>query len=530
MSKRVIELIRVSTEGQAEEDRAGIPAQREINRRTAKVYGLEIVKTIQIVDVSGASVLSSPEMQELLRLMESPDVHGVLAKEFSRLIRPEKFTDYALLQHFIDTGTVLYLPDGPIDLASKTGRLLGTIRAAIAGLERREIIERMNDAKEAIRRAGKHAGGASSLPYGVGYSKERGWHYTAEAEKVKQAFELFLSGNTSYADIGQRLNIPRTSVKFLLENPIYCGWRVYNEKRDPSPLGYVARPDGRQGYRRKIKRSPEEFIRVRVLDGFVSEEDFHRVQQIIQLKCQKHWRAYAEQPNRYTYSSFLTCGDCGDLLYTHTSKYDFYLCKTQHTRERRNRALRGLEPCSNRHMLRAKLEPKIDYLLGAKLREPEFLSRVVEGYNQQLVRSSAPPGVSEQAVADKLAKLAEKRQRVLEAFFEGLVGKKERDQLVGEIDREILVYQRLLERKPTHEGQPIRGVEDLLPVMEPFAEWEFLEREDKRALLAVLCPEIGVYRYTIKTLTLNWEAASRGGYKDDHWRKAPSRLPGRRSR
>src|SRR5712692_1039700 len=219
MNKKVIELVRVSTEGQAGEDRAGIPAQRETNRRTAKAYGLEIVKTIEVVDVSGASVLASPDIQELLRLMESPDVHGVLAKEFSRLIRPEKFTDYALLQHFIDTGTVLYLPDGPIDLASKTGRLLGTIRAAIAGLERREIIERMNDAKEAIRRAGRHAGGASSLPYGVGYSKEQGWYYTAEAQKVKQAFEFFLSGTTGYTDIGERLNIPRTSIRFILENP-----------------------------------------------------------------------------------------------------------------------------------------------------------------------------------------------------------------------------------------------------------------------------------------------------------------------
>ena len=42
MNKKVIELIRVSTEGQAAEDRAGIPAQREINRRTARAYGLEI--------------------------------------------------------------------------------------------------------------------------------------------------------------------------------------------------------------------------------------------------------------------------------------------------------------------------------------------------------------------------------------------------------------------------------------------------------------------------------------------------------
>ena len=206
-----IELIRVSTEQQAGEDRAGVPAQREVNRRTAKTYGLRIVKSVEIVDVSGAAVLGSPEMREILRLMESPDIQGVVTKEFSRLIRPEKFTDYALLQHFIDTNTVLYLPDGPIDLTSKTGRLLGTIRAAMAGIERREIIERMQDAKESMRKAGKHPGGNPSLPYGVGYSRETGWHFTSEAAKVKEAFSLFLAGTTSYTDIALRLNIPRTS-------------------------------------------------------------------------------------------------------------------------------------------------------------------------------------------------------------------------------------------------------------------------------------------------------------------------------
>src|SRR5947199_8222956 len=136
MTKAVIELIRVSTESQAAEDRTGIPAQRAVNRKTAAQFGLNIVRSIEISDVSGAAVLQAPEIQELLRLIESPQIHGVVAKEFSRLMRPENFSDYVLLQAFADTKTILYLPEGPIDLSSKGGRLMGTIRAAIAGLER----------------------------------------------------------------------------------------------------------------------------------------------------------------------------------------------------------------------------------------------------------------------------------------------------------------------------------------------------------------------------------------------------------
>ncbi|MGI8898516.1 MAG: recombinase family protein [Pyrinomonadaceae bacterium] len=167
--KRAIELIRVSTESQASSDRSSIPAQRAINRRTASVYWLSIVRSIELFDVSGTAVLKAPEIQELLNLMEDVEIHGVIAREFSRLMRPEDFGDYALLQAFANTKTILYLPEGPIDFASKTGRLMGTIRAAIAGMERTEILERIWSAKEEKRRAGGFAQAKICLPFGVDY-------------------------------------------------------------------------------------------------------------------------------------------------------------------------------------------------------------------------------------------------------------------------------------------------------------------------------------------------------------------------
>jgi hypothetical protein len=52
--------------------------------------------------------------------MESPEIHGVVAREFSRLMRPENYTDYSLLQVFVDTNTWLYLPEGPINSRALT--------------------------------------------------------------------------------------------------------------------------------------------------------------------------------------------------------------------------------------------------------------------------------------------------------------------------------------------------------------------------------------------------------------------------
>jgi DNA invertase Pin-like site-specific DNA recombinase len=523
MSKKVIELIRVSTKGQAAEDRGGIPAQHAANLRTANLFNLEVVRTIEIIDVSGASVLKSPQMMQLLDLMEDQEIHGVVTKEFSRLMRPENFNDYALLQHFIDTRCLLYLPDGPIDLNSNTGRIIGPMRAAMAGTERQEIRERMQGGKEALRRAGKHPSGYTTLPYGVAYSKASGWVFTPQAEKVKHAFSLFLSGQTSYTEIGRALNLPKSNVRYLLQNPIYTGWKVWDEKRDPSPQAKRERPDGGQHDRKRIKRTPEEVVRRKVLPPLVGEEDFGRVQQAIELKRRKHWRVRSETARRYVYNGFLTCGDgcCASLIYTHSAKQDFYACSSHHPRERRRRALAGLAPCTNRYMLRKRLEPKIDYLLGRKLREPEFLERIVGEYNRRLPAQQVSLSVDVDNVKARLGGLAEKRERVLDAFFEGTIDKGERDHRLEGIARETETFRKLLTESACDQSdlKPL-SLEAIASVIEPFFEWEFLQREDKRFLLGLLCPEIAVYQYNVKALTLNLAAKTTGGDENRRRRTA----------
>ena len=517
MSKKVIELIRVSTEGQAAEDRAGIPAQRAVNRRTATQHGLEIVKSIEITDVSGTAVLRSPGMQELLRLIESPQIVGVVAKEFSRLMRPENFSDFALLQAFIDSNTVLFLPDGLLDFASENGKLLGGFRALIAGQERREMLRRLHDAKEAMRRAGKHTGGDVSLPCGVGYSKERGWFYTPEIEKVKIIFERILIGQVSYNQIAEELNIPRTSVRVIAANPIYTGYRVYDQKRDPSKAGYVPKPDGRQGGRKKIRRPEDEIIRVRVLEPIISELDFARVQEIMERKRERHWRIRTSRPpDRFTYSGFLLCGDCGELVYTHNNlQREFYVCKSHNPRERKKREQVGLTPCANKYMLREKLEAGIDHVFADVLWKRDFLETVIEEYNEK--RRLREPEVHHADLTAKVCALRDKRDRILEAFFDGVISKCERDSRVLAVEKEIAVYEGIsLDSAGATEPRPGTDLETVLAFVQPFAEWPFLDRSSKRQLLTGLCPRISIFRYAVKGLDLALPVMNGSSNEDGH--------------
>ena len=179
-------------------------------------------------------------------------------------------------------------------------------------------------------------------------------------------------------------------------------------------------------------------------------------------------------------------------------------------------------------MLRKKLEPKIDFLLAEKLREPEFLSRVVDEFNAR-TQTVASTAVAERSIIDKkLSALEAKRRRILEAFFDGAIDKSEREIRIAQVDAEVAAFQKiLLDTMPA--VQDVRSEAEIEQALEPFAEWEFLEREDKRALLAALCPEIQVERYIVKSLVVNLVTEIRSGscYDVSQNRAAAASLPGR---
>ena len=487
--KQVIELIRVSTEAQAATDRASIPAQRAVNRRTCAQYGLEIVRSIEISDVSGACVLLAPEMQQLIQAMRSEEIHGVVAREFSRLMRPENFEDFALLQAFVDSKTVLYLPEGPLDLNSKTGRLMGTIRAAIAGMERTEILERIWGAKEEKRRRGELAQSQIVLPWGVGFDAARGFYYKPEAEHVREAFRQFLAGNHSYTVLSRLIGVTPRGMHLIMRNPIWTGWRVIDKKRDTSSAGRYPSVNGRQADRRKIARAPEEVIRVKVIaDPLVSEEDFRAVQEIMDLKQAKHWRAQPDLEHRFTYNGFLRCAACGEVVHTAFARRDYYACKGR----------RSAHICKTKYMAREKLEMQLDSLFADQLISQQFLEICIEEMERRHTFDDS--SVHIQRLVAQISSLREKRGRVMDAFLEGAIGRDDRNSRLATIDRDTQSAQDLLSRS---NPSALVDLESLAEAFAPLLEWEYWTRDQKRSVLATIIPDIRVADYQVTALGLH---------------------------
>jgi DNA invertase Pin-like site-specific DNA recombinase len=474
--KRCIELIRVSTAGQAADDRASIPAQRAVNRRTAAQHGLQIVRTIQISDVSGANVLRSPEMQELLRLIQNPEIVGVVAREFSRLMRPDNYDDLSLLQRFVDSQTDIYLPEGRVD---PSDLLLTMVRAGVAGKERKEMLERAWTAKEEKRKRGELAQSRIVLPWGVDYENGK-WGYKPEAAvKVRRAYKQVLSGEINYNRIAAQLDVTPRGAALILQNPIWKGWRILDKKRDPSANGRYGGKDGRQADRRKIARAASEIIRVRVIDRpLLSESEWDRAQQIMARKATLHWRNRGAAP-RFTYAGFLRCTKCGGPVHTALARRDYYVCKAARLKP---------HSCDTHYMERVTLENKIDEFIGKQLLSPQFLARSLAALRREQENKRGARDVPR--LEDALARLEAKRTRIIDAFFEELLTKQDRDRRLETVDRDLATTRNQLAEVA---GQPTGLTPaDLKKLLEPLAEWKWWNYTQKRRMLALLAPTIRV--------------------------------------
>lgn len=508
MSKKVIELIRVSTIQQAGDDRFSIPAQRTINRQTAAAHAVTISKSIEFSDVGGSDVLAAPEIQELLRLIQDPEIHGVVAREFSRLMRPENLGDFMLLQAFADSKTLLYLPDGPIDFSTKAGKMIGGIRALFAGYEKSEFLERSQGAREEMRKQGKCPSAPMTWPTAVAYDKTRGWYYLPEITNIRKCFELFLSGVSNWNDIERATGLTRWNVRSILSNPIYSGWRVYDKKRDRSREGRYTQVDGRQSGRRKMCRTPEEIISVKVIDDpIISEAEFARVQEMLAEKRDRHIRARHSTESRFTYHGFLVCAACNSLEYTRTYKSkkksglisDYYVCsaKGSFISNKRN-PIPAAERCATVYMRREKIEEHLDGIFATRLTDRGFIRELVEEFEARVKGNGSEKKIARLQI--RLAKLEEKRQRILDGYFEGVISRDDRDSRVTVVDREhAIVATELGEEVPQHPGITVEALVDLF---RPLFTWKTLHAESKRRILFSLVPEIKVSNYVVAGMSL----------------------------
>jgi DNA invertase Pin-like site-specific DNA recombinase len=410
---RVIALLRVSTEEQAADDRAGLDRQREAIARTAITQNLEVIRTLTLIDVSGANVLLNPEYVAMLQDVENKAVDGVVVSDLDRLVRAtELITAAAITGVFQTAKSKIYCEGSVHDYATDDGIFLSQMQTLMGGNNLRKIKKQMQDGKEAVRKRGGCPSSEITLPRGVTYDRKTEiWSYDdKEVAAVQEAFRLMdEEGMTNISNIAKTVGIQNRTLHNLLRNSMYTGWRVYDKKRGDEKY---YKPDGKQADRKKVCR--DEAIRVKVIDEpAVTQERFDRVQAILDNTGTK-WRSERVTVEINLGTGIAVCGHCGRRLYASSGKRKdgkvrsgYYYCAT-------NNYLNEGPKCPQFNIPKPVLDEALIKFAAEHLASEEVIGKLAEKLHAPTEASTRP------ALEKKLSDIDRRLKRTREAYEDGV--------------------------------------------------------------------------------------------------------------
>lgn len=518
---RAAVIIRVSTAEQASEGRNGLERQRREAERIVRAKNYEVIETVEIIDVSGASVLLAPEIQNLIKRVENHDIQVVVCSEMSRLIRPDDLTSFAFLDVFKRNNVCIDCGGTSHDLSSPEGFLAGGIQALLGGHERMMMLRKMIQSKEASRAAGHCPSSNITLPHGLIYDRTANvFRYSEEVWQMQEAFRLIdEEGLRNLCEIARRVGMHHRTVRNLLSNKSYIGIREYISVRDQSSK--VTKAGGRQGDRPKILREPDKVIRARIIPveaQAVTDDRFERVQKVLVEIADRHARVVAPGKGCNLLTSLGYCGRCGQPLYTATSSrkgpngvsLGYYLCRSQH----------GLfksrsQPCSQGWMPKHDVDELAASFARLFMADREFLAAVLnhaQSKRDSVVRMSSMPS----AIRDKLSDLDRRDKRILDGVESGVLSlaeAKERRLRLAEERSGLLQTLERAEKRLETEDTTLGGMIGRLA--EGTAAWDAAKTpQERKKLLMAMFMEIYLQGLSITAFRL---APSLVGIDSGEW-------------
>ena len=272
---------RVSTAAQAE-DGYSIDAQQERLVAYCTAIGKKEYQFYTDAGYSGSN-LNRPAIQNLIEDAKKGKVETVIVFKLDRLSRSQKDTLYLIEEVFEKNGVSFISLTESFDTNTPFGKAMIGLLSVFAQLERENIYIRTREGLRKRVESGLWRGGKNP-PKGYRYepSKNELIIIPEEAERVKQAFELYLSGK-SPAYIANALGFTSdVVVTNMLKKPVY--------------KGYVTL------YGKEYKGQHEAII---------TEEVFERTQEMMK---QRSTNKTPEERNVNLLSGLIFCGVCGTRM------------------------------------------------------------------------------------------------------------------------------------------------------------------------------------------------------------------------
>lgn len=201
------------------------------------------IRRIYAEVVSGESIEARPQMQKLLRDVETGIYDGVLVVEVERLARGDTSDQGRVAKTFKFSGTLIVTPAKTYDPNNEFDEEYFEFGLFMSRREYKTIRRRLTAGTNASCREGKYTGNVA--PYGYErykLKKEKGWSLRIvpdQASVVRMIFDWYLNGlSNARAGYGRiagelnRLGIPSPSgsswtgngVQNIIRNPVYAGY------------------------------------------------------------------------------------------------------------------------------------------------------------------------------------------------------------------------------------------------------------------------------------------------------------------
>ena len=188
--------IRVSTDSQFEEGYS-VDAQKEKLEQYCKLKDIEKYEFYIDGGWSGSNI-DRPEMKRMMNEIIEKKIESVIVYKLDRLSRSQKDTVFLLEDVFIPNNCNFISLNENFDTTTPYGKAMIGILSVFAQLERENIRERTRMGMYERVKSGLWMGGGR-IPFGYDYDPSKDILVPNEhAEEVKQIFELYTQGYSSY--------------------------------------------------------------------------------------------------------------------------------------------------------------------------------------------------------------------------------------------------------------------------------------------------------------------------------------------
>lgn len=507
-------------------------------QQTGSRYGLAPIQSDRDEAVRAGAVAGRDGWNRIMAKARSGRVLGIIFEDLSRISRDffRGMSDMAELQAL--RIKVADTKIGPIDLNSQLGQMYLAMGLATSQQETQRLGERSKrglkgKTLERFSSGGRPAYGLQRValfsetlldpdgrPKRIGVRLEP---HPVESLIVLRIFMMFDEGSNKH-QIARRLNEegvptrdagrsrrsgnqgPRpnsgtwgaSSIKDILDNPIYRGVRVWNRN---SRTGAKLPMSGKKQLR------PNEIGEWIEVPGFcaaiVDEGLWERVQLRLKAIGERYKKdGIANQHGQYLLSGLIRCGSCGAGFVIGLRKKGVrqYRCGF--------RASRGTVACTNTVTVpQPALEARVRDVLDVVVKDPKKLAALVADHNRRISDANAGQFAVVRALTARQAKLVEERDRFVEAIGIGtgatkvLVAQiekreKEIEELAKRISEAEVLVQPLLLPRPAAVHDYIAG---------PASLFENDLAHDKEFLSRVL---EGIFVHADGTISLRFQGAS----------------------